>query len=678
MQTTTPPKDNVARPGPRTNAGLAGPNTFWYLATALALATYWICLRFLFPGYFAPLSPFHIDFYTYVGASYRGFVQLLLQYPRPAAYEAMKVLGAWGLNGLMAAGILIALTNVVLTIRLFGRVTGTSPRIIPVSVIAYLVLIFAHPDFYFEHRHDLPAELSYLFLILSLLAWIAWARGPSIPGRIWAARARRASLMSAAVFFAVLFVFAKETYFVSAVLLALALALADRPRRKRHLAFVGLIVLCEAASMLWTRHLGGPFVNMEAGTANTYHVSLNPASLVQTGWFYLAHLFNPALLLLCLAPLWISAQRREWMISSIAWMLAGLGALATHAMLPNHKFEEYAWTAAPLLLAPLLLLDQPAVSRRSNGIHLVALTVLTVLAVAGPGGYLSSYDGKMLQWMIRQEQKGASLTRSLYFLSAVPRPSRILVVGLDDPAVPWQDTDFVRLTFGTESFWTILVQPTAQLRRSSRWVRFAEPNETRLANYDYVATYRTDGNMVGFRDARTLMAAANPNEVLVPALAPLVTDAAVHPSDWGRWLECAGTAVDWGLWTEAGQFLEKAQAAGAADTTFQRLSAAVRNHPVAAPTAHVAFEARPARIVQPDGSGLGITEFYWNVPDGFAVEVHVKAPDGPLLAAGEGSGHTRTQKWVTNGMRFFLQDVRGGKPLTAENTLASLSVEVTP
>lgn len=678
MENADTTKDNVPRPRTLTISSLpAAAYRYWYVEAALTLAIYWFCLRFLFPGYFAPLAPFHIDFYEYTGTAYKGFVQLLLRYPRPAAYEAMKFLGALGLSRLMAAGIVIALANVALTIRLFARATSISSRVLSVSVVAYLFLLFAHPDFYFEHRHDLPAELSYLFLVLSLLAWIAWARGQATPDRGWATRALRASLISAAVVFAVLFAFAKETYFVSAVLLVITLSFADRARRNRHLAFAALLLLCEAASMLWTTRLRGPFVNMEAGAANPYHVSLNPASLVQEGWFYLAHLFNPALLLLCLAALVISVRRREWMISSIGWMLAGLAALAPHAMLPNHEYEEYAWAAAPLLLAPLLLIDQPGGSRRSTGIRIIALAVLTVAAVTGPGGYLSSYGGETLQWMIGEEHKSAALKRSLPFLSGVPRPSRILVAGLDDPAVPWQSTDFTRLTFGTDIYWTVLVQPTVQLRRGSRWVRFAEPNEVRLANYDYVATYRSDGNMISFRDARSLMATP-PDEVLVPELAPLVSSATAHPGDWGSWLQSAGTAEDWGLWSEAGDFLEKARAAGAPpDATFQRLSAAARNRPAAAPAVHVSFEAHPAKIVQPDGSGLGITELDWKLPDGFSVEVHVDAPDGPLLAASDGSSRARTEKWVKNGMRFFLQDVRGGKPLTAENTLASLSVEVT-
>jgi hypothetical protein len=88
------------------------------------------------------------------------------------------------------------------------------------------------------------------------------------------------------------------------------------------------------------------------------------------------------------------------------------------------------------------------------------------------------------------------------------------------------------------------------------------------------------------------------------------------------------------------------------------------------------FTANPGHISQPDGSGLGVTELFWNAPDGVFCEIHVGAPEGPLLTSGK-SGHARTGKWVRNGMQFFLQDVTGGKPLTSENTLAKIKVEVT-
>lgn len=54
-------------------------------------------------------------------------------------------------------------------------------------------------------------------------------------------------------------------------------------------------------------------------------------------------------------------------------------------------------------------------------------------------------------------------------------------------------------------------------------------------------------------------------------------------------------------------------------------------------------------------------------------ELHINAPDGALLTAGGQSGSTTTGNWVTNGTVFFLQDVSNNKPLTVNNTLATVS-----
>jgi hypothetical protein len=58
------------------------------------------------------------------------------------------------------------------------------------------------------------------------------------------------------------------------------------------------------------------------------------------------------------------------------------------------------------------------------------------------------------------------------------------------------------------------------------------------------------------------------------------------------------------------------------------------------------------------------------------VEVHVGRRDGPMLASGMGAGSAETGRWVRDSMTFFLQDVSGGKALTAENTIASATARV--
>jgi len=60
-------------------------------------------------------------------------------------------------------------------------------------------------------------------------------------------------------------------------------------------------------------------------------------------------------------------------------------------------------------------------------------------------------------------------------------------------------------------------------------------------------------------------------------------------------------------------------------------------------------------------------------------EIHVNTPAGPLLAQLlQSQGTVNTGPWVTNGMRFYLQDVSSGQPLTIQFTLATAVATVIP
>lgn len=87
--------------------------------------------------------------------------------------------------------------------------------------------------------------------------------------------------------------------------------------------------------------------------------------------------------------------------------------------------------------------------------------------------------------------------------------------------------------------------------------------------------------------------------------------------------------------------------------------------------------ASPNPIKVCDKSGTGITTLSWTATGTTAIEVRVGKPDGDLFAKAVPDGSWKTGKWVGDGMIFYLQDVSGGKSLTAENTIATLVVNVT-
>ena len=79
-----------------------------------------------------------------------------------------------------------------------------------------------------------------------------------------------------------------------------------------------------------------------------------------------------------------------------------------------------------------------------------------------------------------------------------------------------------------------------------------------------------------------------------------------------------------------------------------------------------------------DISEAGETTLSWKCFHTDAVEVHVGAPDGPLLSRSGSSGAAATGKWVLDQMVFFLQDVSDQLPLTSENTIARVPVVLLP
>lgn len=86
------------------------------------------------------------------------------------------------------------------------------------------------------------------------------------------------------------------------------------------------------------------------------------------------------------------------------------------------------------------------------------------------------------------------------------------------------------------------------------------------------------------------------------------------------------------------------------------------------------FTASPNPIPDPDATGLGVTTLSFSFPTVPEVQVRVGSPNGGELSDSGGVGQAMTGKWVQNGTTFYLQNVSGGLPLTAANTLSAITV----
>jgi hypothetical protein len=129
----------------------------------------------------------------------------------------------------------------------------------------------------------------------------------------------------------------------------------------------------------------------------------------------------------------------------------------------------------------------------------------------------------------------------------------------------------------------------------------------------------------------------------------------------------AGSA-ETGLWVTNGmQFFLQDVSAGEPGTTLTTFTAQAAGLP-----------GLPAGtdILISSNNGQQLT---YSVSGATEIEIHLNTPNGTLLARStQPQATVNTGPWVTNGMRFYLQDVSSGQPLTNQFTLATAVATVIP
>lgn len=633
----------------------------WIRLGALICATllaYFLCLRFLYPGYFAPAAPFHTDFYDYVGVTRNSWIQLL-HYPRPLTFLLFKIIGFRDVRLSMTIGIAIALVNVILAMLYAGRV-WPGDRKVSAGAAVYLVILFSHSQFYIEHRHDMPASFSLLFLLLSLLGFASWLRTRS-PGGL---------LLAAVGAFS--FGFAKESFFLSAPLLIAPLFLAFPTRRIATGVFLAFCMACEVLAFLVSRSHSSPFVDLTATATAAYHIDTSISSMYGVFAGYLRDLFSWAGLGLAAIPLVLGLRRPRELFVQIAVIAAGLATLLPLALLPNHIFPEYAWMAAPFAFMPIAFLPFDRLRSKTSG----SLGLLLIL-------FLCLYEfrahqterGLVFRWYLRQEAIGRNLYASLAAFDHDLTDRRIAVAGLDTPFLPWLSDSYTAWRFGSRRWWFV-VTPQDESTKNFSQVRFWTAPRADLRQVDALVLYRPDG-----RIARVLRGPAIADTIrspldLVPELAGIPSPAeAARPEallDTGRRL------TQWSFFDLAIPYFQRAVSLGGTGTADA--AALLADASTKAAAKPPATEKPELKIDPPaargDRNGLAAVTINWRAPAGTAVELHIGKSDGPLFAGGNGSGTARTQQWVRDGMIFYLQDVTAGKPLSPENTLATAVARV--
>ena len=280
------------------------------LTLLLVAALYWVCLQFVFPGFFAPADPLHSDYYlppALVGDDEPIWTKL--DYPRPAGFFALWVFGHAGLQGATTLIISVSLLNAALIVELWRRLT---PGMIGwVGVAFFAAHLFGHPQAYANHAHDAMAALSLLYLLLAAHAWENWLQG-----------GRRGWLLASIPLVALL-VLTKETYFVAALLYWLwQVFRVDATRRRT--AVVALLVIGFFEIVGAVVSIGGRqgFVQADRDPTHPYFIDASPGSILASLGTLLPHQFPLASILVLGLALAIAWMHRETLRPALMFLAA--------------------------------------------------------------------------------------------------------------------------------------------------------------------------------------------------------------------------------------------------------------------------------------------------------------------------------------------------------------------
>jgi len=519
------------------------------LTLLLVAALYWVCLQFVFPGFFAPADPLHSDYYlppALVGDEEPIWSKL--DYPRPAGFFALWVFGHAGLQGATALIIGVSLLNAALIAELWRRL---APGMIGwVGVALFAAYLFGHPQAYANHAHDAMAALSLLYLLLAIHAWENWLQGGR---RVW---------LVACVPLIGLLVLTKETYFVAALIYWLwQVFRLDAARRRTAvvaLLVIGSLELAGADASLGARQ---GFVQPNRDPTHPYFIDVSPGSVLSSLGTLLSHQLPLASLLLLGLALAVAWMQRETLRPALMFLLAGFSALLPHALLPNHLEPNYGWVGATLTFSPLLLVGMGPTTRA--WLRWAAPAMAVVLVVAGWTLDRRPYEAH--RWQVEQQRILGNTYVSFHALRQVPDDAKsILVTGVKSPFSPFHVPayeDYVAYELGRERRWTVVMLREGP-RGGEGLVRRVGLEDVALGEFDYAYAFHADGTLASAYNREHLKKAEEDTElrdrILIPEIAMVQKELRNEPDKWYHHQKAGAVYWDWGLAEPAREYFERA------------------------------------------------------------------------------------------------------------------------
>ncbi len=474
-------------------------NLYYFIIFALlAIIVHAIVLKFIFPGYYKPLTPHHSDFYipaAFANAPNETYYTFLgfLTWPRPIYLMVCKFIGYFGIQGGIAWIIMIVCMNAALSALLIKRFLKLSfSWSLIIIFLGYCLLLFSHPYFYTFYSQDLGAQLSYFFLIIGVHFFYSTYNRSVILSN------------SLLLFFGLLAFLSKETYGLTALFFTL-LWFVYYKKTSFLKAFLPFLMISIAFITAFTVNvlIKSIFVDLNAAPGGDYHISFNP-SIILREWFKYAseamNLANVAMLGLLTYLVFIyKGENRKQLVYLIVACLSGVVlSLIPNAVLPNHHYKGYSFNGTYILYLCLFFLPilwKEELMRRGVIIVIALLTLISPLVNTG------KYKGDVNTWVLIQENNQRNLLAALGPLmkglnkSAVPQ--KVLIQGITFPFHPFVYPESVRVFPNSKYgvFDVVNYNPSVQNNVRNDLVAFLKPSDTSLITYDQKWTFDNEGRL---------------------------------------------------------------------------------------------------------------------------------------------------------------------------------------
>jgi hypothetical protein len=454
-------------------------------------------LRFIFPGFYKPLSIQHEDHYiptAFAHALVPGYHDLM-NWPRPVFMIFYKLIGHAGTSGAIGFVIGLAFINCVMSALLIKGILG-----LPFNgsflffYIIYCYLLFATPYFYILYTQDTGSYLSYFFLILgAILFYQNRNSAPVLP----------AGLLLICCILAFL---SKETYQLLALFFSFLWFLYDRKTSlKRSLIPMGATVVAFIISAANNMRLKSVFVNVNAPKGSPYGVSLSPFSVAHEWIGYARDGINIAdLLMIGLIGYMVLRFKKPWsrqllFIFVACFLAAGISWLP-NAALPNHHINGYSFNGLYLFYLPLFFI--PFLQKEKLITNLAAIVVVA-LCLTSYRFNVHKYRGSSNNWAIQQENTERNFVHSLDSLigqlTPAPKPQRVLISGITFPFHPFTYPQSLReYPHAAYALYDVVYYtPNPRYVERNDLVRFIPPSDSSLVRYDHVWIFKEDGSLAG-------------------------------------------------------------------------------------------------------------------------------------------------------------------------------------